>query len=386
MRPDVRVALLATVVEFGGIERVLLTLLRHMGAELKLSPIFFTRAGQERNYFLESLDASGIAYDAIYVDTSRYKYLNPFRNIGETLARIKAGRFDLIHSHGYRADLIGFVVAKRVGLPVISTCHGFISTDSHLRLYNKLDIYLLRYFNRVIAVSERMKRDLVARGVDAARIQMITNAISEEPRTDTERIRGQARSRLGIAQDEFVVGFVGRLAEEKGLAYLLEAVRRWAPDAHRWRLVLVGEGPQRDALEQAVRSFGLAGKVIFAGFQSNTAEWYPAMDAFVLPSLTEGTPMVLLEAMANGIPVIATSVGGVPAIISSGENGILVPPADPSRLLEAMQSVAGDGDLRKRLCARATDLIRRDYNVADWIRKVAGVYTATLQESRRGNQ
>lgn len=353
---------------------------------MKLSPIFFTRAGKERNYFLESLDASGIAYDAIYVDTSRYKYLNPLRNIRETVARIRAGKFDLIHSHGYRADLIGFVAAKRVGLPIVSTCHGFISTDAHLRLYNKLDLYLLRYFNRVIAVSERMKRDLVARGVDGARVQVITNAISEESRTGAERIRGQARSRLGIAQDEFVVGFVGRLAEEKGLGHLLEAARRWAPSDYRWRLVLVGDGPQRAALEEAVRSFGLTGRVIFAGFQSDTAEWYPAMDVFVLPSLTEGTPMVLLEAMTNGIPVIATSVGGVPAIISSGENGILVPPADPARLLEAMQSVAADGDLRKRLCARAIDLIRRDYNVADWIRQVTGAYTMTLQEWRRGNQ
>jgi len=96
--------------------------------------------------------------------------------------------------------------------------------------------------------------------------------------------------------------------------------------------------------------------------------------------------MVLLEAMANGIPVVATSVGGVPAIVSSGKNGILVPPADPSRLLEAMQSVAGDGDLRKRLCARAADLIRQDYSVADWTRKVTRVYSATLQEWRRRNQ
>jgi len=94
--------------------------------------------------------------------------------------------------------------------------------------------------------------------------------------------------------------------------------------------------------------------------------------------------MVLLEAMANGIPVIATSVGGVPAIISSGENGLLVPSEDSSRLLDAMQLLASDRDLRERLCTNAIRLIRRDYNVTRWIEQMAGAYVGTLQQTRRG--
>jgi glycosyltransferase involved in cell wall biosynthesis len=101
------------------------------------------------------------------------------------------------------------------------------------------------------------------------------------------------------------------------------------------------------------------------------------MDAFVLPSLTEGTPMVVLEAMAHGVPVVATSVGGLPAVIASGENGILVRRAQPSELLGAMRSIAGDRELRRRLCGNAADAVRRDYGVDDWIRKVSQVYAAT---------
>jgi len=384
MQSALRVALLATVVDFGGIERVLLTLLRHMRADIELFPVLFARARDKRNPFLESLDAYKVAYDVIYIDTSRFKYLNPLRNIGDAIARSKEGRFDLIHSHGYRADLIGLAVSKRFGLPIISTCHGFISTDWRLSFYNKLDVFLLRYFNQVIAVSEQMKRDLIAQDVDGEKIQVVTNAVFEESGADTKRVRNQTRARLEIPQEEFIFGFVGRLSEEKGLNYLLEAVRRWTPKDYPWRLVLVGDGPQRSALEQTVRNFGLGGKVFFAGFQSDTAEWYPAMDAFVLPSLTEGTPMVLLEAMANGIPVIATSVGGVPAIISSGENGLLVPSEDSSRLLDAMQLLASDRDLRERLCTNAIRLIRRDYNVTRWIEQMAGAYVGTLQQTRRG--
>jgi glycosyltransferase involved in cell wall biosynthesis len=383
MRSDLRVALLATVVEFGGIERVLLTLLRHKAVDVKFTPILYTRAGNERNYFLESLDASGITYDPIHVDASWFKYFNPVRNVGETVARLKTGRFDLVHSHGYRADLIGFVAARYLGLPIISTCHGFISTDSHLRAYNRLDVILLRHFDRVIAVSEQIKTDLIARRMDAMKIHVITNAVREESGLDAARIRAKTRMRLGIAEEEFVLGFVGRLSGEKGLHHLLEAARRWSLSDCRWRLVLVGEGPQRGALEQAVGNFALRDRVIFTGFQTDTSEWYPVMDAFVLPSLTEGTPMVLLEAMANGIPVIATSVGGVSAMIANGSNGILVPPADVPKLLEAMQIIASDGDLRERLRINATKFIRRSHCIDRWIEQMTEAYATTLQQYRK---
>jgi glycosyltransferase involved in cell wall biosynthesis len=382
MRSELRVALLATVVEFGGIERVLLNLLRHAGTGLRFGPIFYTRARSERNYFLEALKASGIAYDAIHVDANWFKYFNPLRNIGETVARLRAGRFDIVHSHGYRADLIGFAASRYLGLPIVSTCHGFISTDSHLRAYNRLDMILLRYFDRVIAVSEQIKTDLIARRVDAMKIHVITNAVREESGLDAARIRAKGRMRLGIAEEEFVLGFVGRLSDEKGLHHLLEAARRWSPSDCRWRLVLVGEGPQRGALEQAVRNFGLSDRVIFTGFQTDTSEWYPVMDALVLPSLTEGTPMVLLEAMANGIPVIATSVGGVSAMIANGFNGILVPPADVPKLLEAMRIVASDGDLRVRLRINATKFIRRSHCIDRWIEQMTEAYATTLQQYR----
>lgn len=375
----IRVALLATVVDFGGIERVLLTLLRRMEPGIELFPILFTRTEAKGNCFLKSLETLKIPYHTIYVNTSRYKYLNPLRNIGETIARLKGGRFDLIHTHGYRADLIGLVVSKYFSLPIVSTCHGFISTDRQLSFYNRLDIFLLRYFNRVIAVSDRMKGDLVEKGIDEKKIQMITNAVWDGPRSDTAGIRRETRSRMGIEEEEFVFGFVGRLSEEKGLDSLIEALKRWSMKGDPWRLVLLGDGPRRGVLEQSVRDFGLADKMLFAGFQSDTAGWYAAFDAFVLPSLTEGAPMALLEAMANGLPVIATSVGGVPALLSKGENGMLVPPGDPEKLLEAMRSIAGDRDLRTRLSGGALRSIQRNHDVRDWIKKVIEVYTAAVQ-------
>jgi glycosyltransferase involved in cell wall biosynthesis len=380
---SLRVALLATVVEFGGIERVLLTLLQHMPADIELCPLLFTRKQAKPNHFLDGLEALKVPYDTIAIDTSRYKYFNPLKNIGEAITRFRSARYDLIHSHGYRANLIGFALSRYFGVPIVSTCHGYISTDWHLSLYNRLDVYLLRYFNHVIAVSERLKTDLVQKGVDERKIRVVTNALQDACGSDRATLRAQTRRRIGIEEGEFVFGFVGRLSEEKGIAHLLEALKQWTSGASRWRLVLVGDGPDRAQLERTARAFDLGERVIFAGFQTDTAQWYSAMDAFVLPSLTEGTPMVLLEAMASGLPLIATAVGGVPAMIRNGENGLLVPPANPMRLLEAMQATAANRELRERLSVGAAGSVRRDHSVAAWIEQVADVYTATHHLAQR---
>lgn len=362
----------------------MMTMLKNMVTEVELTPILFTRTDTKEKSFFDFLRDLHVPHETIYVNTSRVKYLNPLRNIVEAIACFRRKQFDLIHTHGYRADLIGLIVSKYFGLPIVSTCHGYISNDRHLNLYNGLDVFLLRYFDRVIAVSDRMKNDLVGKRIDKRKIHVITNAVWGAAVADTNGIRSNIRSQLGIGNNEFVFGFVGRLSEEKGLGYLVEAVKRMPTGGEGWRLILLGEGPQRELLEKEVQDYGLGDKVLFVGFQADTAAWYPAMDAFVLPSLTEGTPMALLEAMANGVPVIASSVGGVPAILSNGENGILVPPADPTGLVEAMKAVAGSRELRMKLSDGAMRSVRENHDVNSWKRKVNEVYRTMVQENRSG--
>ena len=381
MRP-IRVAVLATTVHFGGIERVLLMLLRHMDADIELVPVLFTRTDTEQRAFFDSVESLGTAPHTLYVNTSRAKYANPVRNIKETMAIFRNERFDLIHSHGYRADLISLVVARWFRLPVVSTCHGFIANDLHLSFYNRLNVFLLRFFSRVIAVSDRMKADLISGGVNDARIDVVTNAVESVTETNRDRWRRDVRCRLGIGSDDFVFGYVGRLSEEKGLTHLVDAANVAFVGGRPCRILIVGEGTQQRALELQVEAHGLRDRVCFAGFQSEPSMWYPAMDAFVLPSLTEGTPMALLEAMAEGLPIVATEVGGVPAIISNMVNGILVPPSDPVRLADAMRSVATDEGLRRRLSECAVRSVRETYDVRTWIRRTREVYLTALEGRR----
>ena len=378
----VRVALVGTSIEFGGIERVLLNLLEHMDGEVQFIPILFTRTDTKDKSFFERLRGLGLVPRIIYVNSFRPKYANAAWNVVEGISALRNEQFDLIHSHGYRADVISLALSKYFRKPLVSTCHGFVPNDRRLRFYNDLDLRLLRYFARIIAVSTSMRWDLIESGIAPDRIAVITNAVCEIAAAERDRKRTTAREQLRVRSDEFVFGYVGRLSQEKGLEFLIGAAQPLSSSARAWRLLIVGDGPQRDELTRMARDLCVADRIKFLGFQRDPSLWYAAMDAFVLPSLTEGTPMALLEAMANHLPVIASAVGGVPAILSDGENGLMVGPGDPAHLYQAMDRVLNDGGLRTVLSNGAADSVRRRFDVGSWIRNVREVYTSVLEKRR----
>jgi glycosyltransferase involved in cell wall biosynthesis len=374
-----RVALLTTSVEFGGIEGVVLNLLQHMDSGVEFFPVVFTRTDTGENGFFERLRSMRIQHATLYVNSLRPELIaNPVANLAQLVALFRKQRFDLIHSHGYRADLFALAASKLCNLPLVATCHGFTPTDQRLRLYCAVDARLLRWFTRVIAVSGRMKEDLIEYGVHADRIRVITNAVAEVSAGDRARTGRDMRAGLGVSDGEFVFGYVGRLSPEKGVEHLVDAFASIAATQNHSRLLIVGDGPSRGALERRVEGHGTAAKVTFTGFQSDAAQWYSAMDAFVLPSLTEGTPMALLEAMAHRVPVIASAVGGVPAVVSHRENGLLVGSADPAELAAAMRTIASTPSLRETLSDAGVHAVRQGYDVGRWVRSIQGVYAESL--------
>jgi glycosyltransferase involved in cell wall biosynthesis len=225
-----------------------------------------------------------------------------------------------------------------------------------------------------------MREDLVGKGLQPARIEVIPNAVDPVCDAAIQSARRDLRDRLKIGDDEFIFGFVGRLSEEKGLTYLLEALGRHAPAGGRWRLLVVGDGPRRRELEEGAARAGIADRVVFAGFRSGASPWFSAMDAFVLPSLTEGTPMALLEAMAHRVPVIASAVGGVPAVLSDRVNGLLVPPGDAGALSQALCDLASHEELRQTLSRAGHDTVRDRYDVRPWAATIRRVYERVVQD------
>jgi len=381
----IKIAYVVTPVEFGGSEKVNLTFLRNVDRNrFDICPILLTRPWENGNVFIEHLRQENYFFYKIPVaqkprneGRDYFRILRCIRNLYDILSKES---FDLMHTHGYFADIIATPLSKILGIPHISTCHGFILNDRNLKVYNALDRFSLRLCNKVIAVSEGIRDDLIKSGISGSKIIVIQNAVQNSYDADSFMENRLNRRRLvGVEENEYVAGYVGRLSDEKGLRYLIEAGLLLKGQGEVFKILIIGDGPKRKELEDLSKGKGLERKIIFAGFQSDVENWLPAFDVFVLPSLTEGTPMALLEAMSAGIPVIATNVGGVPKIVENGVNGFLIDPGDFQALSEKIIILKENPVVRNKVVSEGINTTQKRFNVNEWCRKVESQYELLLR-------
>jgi len=275
---------------------------------------------------------------------------------------------DVLHTHGYRPDVVDGPLGRRLGIPAVTTVHGFTGGGLKSRLFEWLQVRAYRRFDGVVAVSAPIVERLVGAGVPAARVHCIRNAwVPGPPVVD----RAQARERLGLPPDGLVVGWVGRLSREKAPDVLLEALGLLGAQAPL--TVFVGDGREAAALKSRAAALALEGKVRWAGRVDGAARLLPAFDSFVLSSRTEGTPIVLFEAIAAGVPVVATRVGGVPDVVSDAE-AVLVPSEDPAALATALRSVLADTGGSAVRAAAAQGRLARDFAEGPWLDRYEALY------------
>jgi glycosyltransferase involved in cell wall biosynthesis len=378
------IGLILTPIDFGGAEKVSLTLLKNINrSDYNILVIALIRPWEEDNFFLSNIEDEHLNYNkipvALFKKSEKRELFRVIRCARDLWQIAKAKKIDLFHSNGYFADIIGIPVAKMLGIPIISTCHGFIKNYVKLRIYNALDRTALRYANKIIAVSEEIKASLVKVGIRESIIRVIQNSVETNNDDRTYKInREEIRAIHNIQKNELVIGYVGRLSEEKGLRYLVDAISLLNEASLTVRLLLIGDGPQRLQIESYAEEKLIKKQVVFTGFQSKIDKLLPALDVFVLPSLTEGTPIALLEAMANGLPAIASSVGGIPSIIRSGQNGILTQPRNSKEIAKAICDLYGNEHLRLNLGSEAKRTIRVKFNAVDWVRKIEKEYFKLL--------
>ncbi|MEK7841306.1 MAG: glycosyltransferase, partial [Deltaproteobacteria bacterium] len=253
----------------------------------------------------------------------------------QLLAVVRKNRPQVLHTHGYRSDFLGLIVARWMGIPTVSTVHGWTSATPRLRVYEACHRKYLRYFDKVITVSQAIQQTLLESGVPATKLVKLNNAINVGAYPEGPDGDGFRRE-LAVGPGAKLIGTIGRLSVEKGLDYFLRAGARIVARDPSVKLILVGEGPQQEELKALADALGISASVLFCGYRRDVERIYPAFDMFALPSLTEGIPMALLEAMAFSRPVIASRVGGVPEVIEDGVTGLLVSPKDLEQLTERM--------------------------------------------------
>jgi glycosyltransferase involved in cell wall biosynthesis len=318
--------------------------------------------------FVEALAADGI--NTYVIEVKGRAYLRERAAVRALCVNLKPS---IVHTHGYRPDLIAAPAARREGNSTVTTVHGFTSYGVRGRLYELLQRRAFRHFDAVVAVSQPIANKLVTGGIDPKRTYVIPNAIDD---LVAPLPREEARQILGLGMKDFVIGWVGRLSPEKGPDVFVAALAELSHDDVR--ACVVGDGPERTALEVQARSLGVAAAITWAGSVPNAGRLFSAFDVLVLSSRTEGTPVVLIEAVAAGIPIVATRVGGVPDLLRASE-AYLVDPLAPREIASAVRLVQNAPDDARRRTVSAAGRVVSAKAHARWINEYDRVYRTALE-------
>ena len=286
---------------------------------------------------------------------------------------IRKYNVDLIHGQLYHSNLYSRFAAKRENIPAIISIHNTYNKQKkiHRRLINR---YLLKYTSAIIVGSDDIKKDVIKydRAPDKL-IHTIPNSINLSS-IQTNFSRESARKNLGLSNDDLVLGTIGRLEEQKGHAFLINALAILQQKNYNLKLLIVGDGRLRNELESQVAELSLESQVIFLGTRTDLGDIFPAINIFVMPSLWEGLSLAMLTAMAAGLPVIATDVGGVRDVLEGNSCGLVVSPRDAEGLSNAIIELIKDQELLSRYADKGKEVVHNNYSDQSMVERIHKLY------------
>ncbi len=295
-----------------------------------------------------------------------------------SLARVcREERVAIWHGHDYKTNALGLLLKRFWPMRLVTTVHGWGVQGGRTPLYYAVDRLCLKRYEVVLCVSDSLYEACLKFGVPKDRCVLIENGV------DTDHFRrrrtlADAKRKLGIPSDQFVIGAVGRLSSEKGYDILIRSVDRLIASGRDAALLIVGEGDQRPRLEALIEKLDRGNRIVLAGYQRDAIPCFEAMDLFALSSLREGLPNVVLEAMALEVPVVATRIAGIPRLIRSGENGLIVSPGSVDELVEAMGLLIDDPARRSKLAEAGRTTVETHHGFAGRMDKVREIYDRLL--------
>ncbi|MBF0503850.1 MAG: glycosyltransferase [Candidatus Omnitrophica bacterium] len=284
-----------------------------------------------------------------------------FNTVKQVSDFVLKNNINIIHTHNYKANLIGALAAHNSGKKWVATLHGWTKTDHKLRWYENIDAFILKYADKTICVSDINFQDLLSRRFSPSRLALIFNGIDLDRFPKTAGIP-QLKSALNIPNNNTIIAIVGRLSPEKGHEVLFNAFGQVIEHHPDVKLLVVGDGPLRNKLEDKIKNLNLSRSVFFTGVRKDMADIYGICDILVNASYTEGLPMTILEAMASKVAVIATRVGAVDQVIQNGKNGLLIAPDDHHALIDALSQLIQDPQKRQHLIQEAHNTVRNSFS------------------------
>ncbi len=296
---------------------------------------------------------------------------------------------NMIHGHDYKSDLFAYLIRKwlwRRSISLVSTAHAWVMLGLRGEFYRRLDLFLMKRFDLLLAVSQATKDEMVTAGIPGSKITVLYNWIDAEawsPQCASESLRTEFK----ISSEIPVIGYVGRLMPEKDLTTWLRAAGMVAKQFPKAYFVLVGEGRDETTLQELkdlATSLDIADRVIFPGYRRNLQPVYASFNLFVLSSLREGLPNSILEAMALGLPVVTTDVAGAKELVAHGKTGFVVPQGDPERMAQAMLDILSNEDTRKLMGKAGRLRIEQEFSFQQRLNRIEDLYCQIVgQEASR---
>jgi glycosyltransferase involved in cell wall biosynthesis len=340
------------------------------GLKTKGHSVYIASSGGE---LVSKFIQEGIVYIYIPIRTKQeFNLPKILISLFKLLKFIKDKNIEIIHSNTRVTQVLGCLLQKFSGKPYISTCHGFFKRRISRKIFPC-------WGNKVIAISEAVRDHLIKDfGVKEEVIRVIYNGFDvNRLQAPSSKLQADVRQKLGLG-DGPVVGIIARLSEEKGHSYLIEAMPRVIGKFSSAQLLIVGEGRMREKLVNLTRTSGLEKNVFFVPSVSDTQEVLSIMDLFVLPSLKEGLGLSLMEAMASGLAVIGSNVGGIKSLIRDGYNGLLINPGDTEQLADRILELLGDHKKRDYLGDNARIFIKQNFSLSKMAQETERTYLECL--------
>ena len=360
--------------KIGGVQQQLLSLLKAYSRE-RFNPIFCCLGPKEEI----GKEIEGTKIEFIPLNKLRYNRFSP-GIVLELYRLMKKKQIHVVRTHRYRSNLYGRLAAFLAGVPVIiASVHDNYRTDKRpkRRIMNRI---LSKITDKIVAVSEDVKEDIIRYdSIDPSKIEVIPNGIDVE-RFNPEKNTTDIRKEFSLEDDDIVIGFIGRIVPAKGLEYLLNALPYLKEEFKSIKLLIVGEGSLVEKLKESAKKNNIFDNILFTGRRRDIPEILASINIFVMPSIAEGLPNALLEAMAMGKPIVTTEVGGIPEIVKNGFNGLLVPPRDTLSLSKAIKELISNDRLAAKLGQAARDLVHDNLSIKAIAQKWQSLYLSILKE------
>lgn len=371
----IRVLQFITPSGFYGAERWVLALANNLPAGAMVCDLAVTEEGPDQDLSVARLYPES-AGEVHYVPT---KGRFDTSAITKLVAIIKARQIDVIHTHGYKSDIIGLLAARKAGIKIVSTPHGFSNNVGwKLRLFIRLGLFALKFADKVAPLSEQLVADLKRYGIGGRQLKFIENGVDL---TELAPFRKTLPAKPGI-EHGLHIGYIGQLIPRKGLADLLQAFNLFWQRYPNSKLSLIGDGQQRPELEALAASLPSAAAISFLGFRDDRIALLNQFDAFALTSSLEGIPRCLMEAMAVGVPVLAYNIPGVDQLVVDETTGLLAPLGDWQHLAHQMTRLVSEPELANHLSSAARELVDRRFSAARMALQYHELFKELLQPQK----